>query len=402
MHIAIVSPYPPSITGIGQYGYYLSRALAQSNVFEQITVLTGAPASRPCPLPTSPDCIRTYHAWRQNSPLIAGSLFQSLKQIQPDLIWYNLGVSVFGNSPLANLSGFLSLKLARSLKIPSVATLHEVAELTDLAKLKAPGGPLAMTGARLLTNLVNHADVVCVTLMKYLDWFAQHKPTTNCLHIPLGAYHNPEFLPLPKSNHLLFFSSLAPFKGLEVLLDAFYLLKQTHPDLALTIAGAEHARFPGYIDRLLKQYPAHPGLQVYMNPPEDQVKELFRHARLVVVPYTASTGSSSVLSQAALWGRPVVASDLPEVKQAAAENDLKFSYFESGHPGRLASSIEFLLDNPAAIDLQVMSNFLAVQKIRPEKICQLYLQAFNLAFDRCNIPTTLAMHQWGQPCATAD
>ena len=35
MHLAIVSPFPPNITGIGQYGYRVSGALARS----------GAPAS---------------------------------------------------------------------------------------------------------------------------------------------------------------------------------------------------------------------------------------------------------------------------------------------------------------------------------------------------------------------
>jgi len=42
MHLAVVSPFPPAITGIGQYGYHVTRALAMSRAFEQITVLAGS------------------------------------------------------------------------------------------------------------------------------------------------------------------------------------------------------------------------------------------------------------------------------------------------------------------------------------------------------------------------
>ena len=43
MHLTIVSPFPPAITGIGQYGYHLTRALANSGSFSRLTVLAGSP-----------------------------------------------------------------------------------------------------------------------------------------------------------------------------------------------------------------------------------------------------------------------------------------------------------------------------------------------------------------------
>ena len=41
MNLAIVSPFPPAITGIGQYGYHVVRGLVQSGRFARITVLAG-------------------------------------------------------------------------------------------------------------------------------------------------------------------------------------------------------------------------------------------------------------------------------------------------------------------------------------------------------------------------
>ncbi len=40
LHLAIVTPFPPRLSGIGQYGYHVSHALAGTGVFERVTVLT--------------------------------------------------------------------------------------------------------------------------------------------------------------------------------------------------------------------------------------------------------------------------------------------------------------------------------------------------------------------------
>ncbi|MBK9207736.1 MAG: hypothetical protein IPL71_05320 [Anaerolineales bacterium] len=42
MHLAIVSPFPPAITGIGQYGYHVTRAIVNTGSFSRITVLAGS------------------------------------------------------------------------------------------------------------------------------------------------------------------------------------------------------------------------------------------------------------------------------------------------------------------------------------------------------------------------
>ena len=75
-----------------------------------------------------------------------------MKQLNPDLIWFNLGASIFGKSPLSNLSGLLT-PMSAARWFPTVVTLHEVVELADLRALNAPGGPFASLGARLLTRI---------------------------------------------------------------------------------------------------------------------------------------------------------------------------------------------------------------------------------------------------------
>jgi glycosyltransferase involved in cell wall biosynthesis len=379
MHLAIVSPYPPAITGIGQYGYHVSRSLAESDQFTRITVLTGSPGGSA--LPEVPENVHVKAVWKTEGLDAGWKISAHLRELKPDLVWFNLGASTFGRSPLANLSGFLSPIWGRRLGIPTVITLHELVELTDLSALRAPGGPFARQGARLLTRIALQADVVCLTLQRYVDWLSSRRPKLQCVHIPIGAYHAPEILAESEAQELLFFSLLAPFKGLEVLLEAFRSLRTEYPGLRLTIAGAEHPRFPGYGRQLQKKFGGHTGITWLGEISENNVREIFRRAKIVVLPYMASTGSSSVLFQAATWGRPIIASDLAEIHHALDDSALQVDFFSGGDAASLARSIRALLDAAPRRRAQVEHNFNMIQLAHPEHTCRAYLQAFNLALE---------------------
>jgi glycosyltransferase involved in cell wall biosynthesis len=262
-----------------------------------------------------------------------------------------------------------------------VVTLHELIQLADLRTLNAPGGRLARFGAGILMNAAARADVVCLTTRRYADWFALHRPDLAHRHIPIGSYHVPE---------LLFFTTHAPFKGLELLLDAYRSLLPRYPDLHLTIAGAEHPRFPGYLDALHRQTPAGlPGVRWLGSVPDAAVRGLFADARVVVLPYLASTGSSSVVFQAAAWGRPVVASNIPDICALADENDLEIEFFQNGSCASLAAAIQAQLDSPLRRRSQVRHNFAALQPMGPRQTCRLYLEAFNQALENRQNPERL-------------
>lgn len=382
--LIIVSPFPPNITGIGQYGFYVSRSLALSGQFTQITVLAGAQTSPPRTVISPSFSIK--YAWHPDQPGAIPAILSAVYRLKPDLVWYNLGASVFGHSPLINLMGFLSLGLTKSARIPTIVTLHELVELADLKTLHAPGGSFARPGARLLTSLATQADVVCLTMRRYVDWFAAHRPDVACVHIPIGAYRTPELLPGSAAPELLFFSTIAPYKGLEILLAAYRSLLPLYPALRLTIAGAEHPRFPGYSNDLRRKYGFLPGVSWLGPVPEEQVRTLFSQAQMVVLPYIASTGSSSVIFQSAMWGRALVASDLPEIQAVATENGLAIEFFKNRDSEGLAKAIQRLLDSPARRTDQAEHNYAAIQAARPEETARLYIQAFNRALAAHNKP----------------
>jgi glycosyltransferase involved in cell wall biosynthesis len=319
------------------------------------------------------------YCWQPDSFNARQAILSRLQHLNPDLIWFNLGASIFGKSPFSNLAGLVTPMMAMR-RFPTVVTLHELVELADLRALNAPGGPLAPLGARLLTKIATRADVVCLTMQHYAKWLAARG--IDCAHIPIGAYHEPELLVESDSCELLFFTTLAPYKGLELLIEAFTRLRSEYPHLRLTIAGTAHARFPGYARELKNHFNETHGIQWRGQVSEDDVKDLFQRAEIVVLPYTASTGSSSVLYQAATWGRAVVASDLSETHRLALETNLQVQFFENNNLQSLCTALRLLLDSPALGRAQARHNFQAIQALRPKVTCHRYIEAFNHALEK--------------------
>jgi glycosyltransferase involved in cell wall biosynthesis len=377
MHLVIVSPFPPSITGIGQYGYHLTRALANSGLFSRLTVLAGSAQNGQHP--NHLGLTQLDYCWQPDSLQARHAILSRVRRLNPDLIWFNLGASIFGKSPLSNLSGLLTPMVAARM-FPTVATLHELVELADLQTLNAPGGVLAPLGARLLTRIATQADVICLTMQHYAEWLGARG--VDCTHIPIGAYHEPELLEEPESSELLFFTTLAPYKGLDLLIEAFRRLHDEMPQLRLTIAGTAHTRFPNYASDLRQRFGEAHGIRWMGQISEDDVKDLFRRSQVVVLPYAASTGSSSVLYQAATWGRAVVASDLSEIRKLAAENNLRVQFFESNNLESLCDSLRLLIHSPALRRAQSQHNFNSIQHLRPKATCHRYIQAFNRALEK--------------------
>lgn len=143
---------------------------------------------------------------------------------------------------------------------------------------------------------------------------------------------------------VLFFGVWSKYKGIEVLLDAFSLVRAELPESRMVLAGdagadidvktvLERASQIGNVD-------ARPG---YV--PIDDVAALFDSARVVATPYIRAT-QSGVAHLAFTFGRPVVATavgDLPEVIQ----DDVTGLLVEPDDAEGLANAIVKLLSNPA-------------------------------------------------------
>jgi glycosyltransferase involved in cell wall biosynthesis len=113
-----------------------------------------------------------------------------------------------------------------------------------------------------------------------------------------------------------------------------------------------------------------------------QLRGLFARARVVVLPYTATTGSSSVLHRAAAFGRPMVASDLPDMRAVADEENLLVNYAPPGEAAGLAEALARLLADPERQAAQARHNYEAMRAMTLDHTCARYVALFGQAAGR--------------------
>ena len=76
--------------------------------------------------------------------------------------------------------------------------------------------------------------------------------------------------------------------------------------------------------------------------PEEDIAETFMRASIVLLPYTSSVWSSAVFILCAMYGRPVIASDLPDFKELK-EQGAGILLFKNGSKKDLSEKIITLL-----------------------------------------------------------
>jgi len=135
---------------------------------------------------------------------------------------------------------------------------------------------------------------------------ARRRTSAPVTAVPLGEmryerlFHAPP-VPPPPYPYLLFFGRIVPYKGLDVLLEAFARLSQQFPNLRLRIVGS------GSLKRYRRRMRSLPNLEVTNRwVGDEEIAPHFRHASVVVLPYTSAT-QSGVVPLAATFARPVVA-----------------------------------------------------------------------------------------------
>jgi glycosyltransferase involved in cell wall biosynthesis len=381
MKLAIVSPYPPEISGVGQYGLRLSHGLADSGAFEAITVLANrAPAGGLAASAPADRRLSVRRVWARDWPGSAPALLLELGRLAPDVVWFNLGLSAFGGTRWANLLGLAMPALARARGSPSVVTLHEIFEAADLRGLGAANGRLTTLGGQVVTRLLLRADVVCLTLRRYVAEIRRRYQATNLAHVPVGSFDPPEMLPWPcASRNVLMFATFAPFKGLPLMLDAFAGVLRQDASAGLTVAGGDHPRFPGYLHSVRAARARQPNVRWLGPVPEAGLRDLFAAASLVALPYAATTGASSVIHRAAAYGRPVVVSDLPDSRALAAEEGLWLEFVPPGDRAALAEAVAGLLADSQRREAMARHNLAAMQAMTLEHTCRSYLALFRQA-----------------------
>jgi len=223
---------------------------------------------------------------------------------------------------------------ARLFRKPSVLTYH--------CDLRLPSGPLNW-GVNQVVHVMNRmAGLLTDKVVTYTSDFAEHSPyliqfrrKREVIPPPVvmpevgagaiaafGKMHNPEQMhPV-----IGMAARLATEKGVEVLLNAMPHILQRYPDARVLFAGQHKGvlgeeAYAARLRPLLKQYEDRWKFLDVLSP--IQMAAFYRNLDVLVVPSLNSTESFGLVQvEAMLCGTPVVASDLPGVRQPALQSGM--------------------------------------------------------------------------------
>jgi glycosyltransferase involved in cell wall biosynthesis len=199
--------------------------------------------------------------------------------------------------------------------------------------------------------------------------------------IPMGADLQNRFVPdaaVPRSrNELLFVGRLVEKKGLSHLLDAMPRVLRSHPHARLTIAGFGPLR--GELENQARRLGIDGQVSFPGAVPQAELPSLYRRAAMVVAPFVrAASGDQEglpvVLMEAIGCGCPIVASDIPGVRDLAGE-DNEDTLGPPGDVPALAAAITRLLDDPQrAAALAIARRAACMHRIDWSSVAAAYLR----------------------------
>lgn len=316
LRICFISSYPPNRARLSEYAKSLLKELANSPAIDKIYVLADTIDGSKNRLREGSK-VEVLRVWKADNPFSILSIIPQILKLKPDVVHFNVHFQSYGRKRLANFIGLSLVFLCRFLGLRVVASVHNFGEKVDLKKVRLKPSLLNRVGILVATKLILSASKVVVTVRSYAEYLRRRYGHKGVLYIPHGTSVNACSLIDPDEKVMLMFGHMGPSKGLPIMLKTFEELMKERSDVKLVVAGSSHPNFPGYLDEFVKA--AIPKVDFLGYVREEDLAQVFGMADVVVLPYLTATGTSGVFHLACGYGKPVVASDLAEIREMVAE-----------------------------------------------------------------------------------
>lgn len=317
LDLALIAPYPPAgqrhggHSGVASYTANLAASLSEAGLRVGVIApeLDGDPASFE---DGAVSVERAYPLGPQALPRAVRAAAASgadVVHLQFELFLYGGPASLLGLAPALGPA-------KRALgSTPLVTTMHQVVEpatvdreYTKLHRVAVPA-PVARAGIATVQHAVTRASDATIV---HEEPFRRVLPSATV--IPLGIenattvarHHARRRLGLDDRFVALCFGFLAPYKGVELVLEA---VRFAGSDVLVVVAGGEHPRLQGrdgYAAGLAATYGDVARFTGWV--PEDDVADWFAAADVALFPYPKPFSSSGVLALALAHGTPVLLS----------------------------------------------------------------------------------------------
>ena len=385
MKLAIITAYPPSKITLNEYAYHLVKQFRQKELITELILLTDVTEGAKKLDFVEQGCkVSVKECWSFNSYGNILSVNKAVNQTRPDSILFNLQFMKFGDKKIPAAMGLLLPLICKIKRIPTIVLLHNILEEVDLKKAGFSSNKLMQNIylflGSILTKLILKADIVVVTMRKYVGVLEKKYNVKNVMAIPHGTFEvlkKPTFN-LPKGAlKIMTFGKFGTYKKVDLLIEAVQIVRSiTKMDLEIVIAGTNHPNAPKYLETTKKRFNYVPKLIFTGYVEEDEIPQLFNESAVVVFPYTSTTGSSGVLHQAGGYGKAVIMPDLGDLALLVKEEGYRAEFFEPTSSASLAKSIEAIVTNEAYRIALGIANYEAASAYPMSMITGIYLDTF--------------------------
>jgi glycosyltransferase involved in cell wall biosynthesis len=377
MRICLITTLPPSRHHLSEYGFHLANELRGLDV--DLTILSDIYEPRPSEEAELPG-FTVRRCWRVNAVDNAPRILSAIREIQPDIVWFNLVYSTFGTNPIAAFAGLCTPQLVRAAGFKTHVTLHHLMDLCDLSHADISFPRVYRLAGSLATRLLLRADSVSVLLERYRRTLQERYGATNIgvrPHGTLGTPHPPDqALRPPNEFRMLAFGKWGRYKRLEPVLDSLPSLLAEVPYASLLIAGCDHPNRPGYLASLREKWGSHPSIKFLGYLEEDEFDEVFRSAHVAVMPYLSSGGPSGVAHIAARFGLPIVAAAVDDLVRLAEEEGIALDTYEPGNSAHLAARLIALAHDAERQERMADQNYQVAQNSTMPSVVASYVAEF--------------------------
>ncbi len=378
MKICLVTAFPPSRRGLNEYGFHIARELRRDPLLS-LTILADE-LEGPVDELQDYDVIR---CWRFDSLANPARLLKVLHDIKPDVVWFNLLFSTFGNRPVPAFFGLMQPVLSRLNGRYTHVTLHHLMDNINLADSGVRFPRLYQFAGSAATRMLLMANSISVLLPAYrrtlIDKYRGANVHFRAHGILGGRPESPDFnLRGNPEHHILAFGKWGTYKRLELLLEAFEMLASVLPQVRLIVAGSNHPLAPGYVESVAHENRDNELLQFTGYVAEDDIPKLFRKASVLVLPYSSATGASGVAHLACEFGVPIISAGIEDFREMAQDEGLAVDFYETGSAASLASQLRQLLGDPEHMREMAEQNFSAALRMTMPQIIRQYLRSFDL------------------------
>jgi len=363
---------------LNEYGYHIARELQQDPLLS-LTILadqleTGAPEL---------DGYTVKRVWGMNLLSNPARLLRAVRDIKPDVVWFNLLFSTFGGRPVPAFAGLSIPALTRLTGCYTHVTLHHLMDNINLEDAGVRYARVYRTAGNVATRMLLAANSVSVLLPAYRRTLIEKYKGDDVhfrAHGILSA--RPEYPDFSKRGNpvhrVVAFGKWGTYKRLELLLEAFATVNATMPETKLIIAGGNHPMTPGYVESVAEKYKDDSSIEFTGYVAEEDIPKLFGSASITVMPYSSATGASGVAHLACEFGVPIVSADIADFREMADDENLALDFYKLGDAGSLANKLLELLRSPERQREMSEQNFSAALRMTMPQIMQQYLRSFEL------------------------